>query len=67
MLSTQAQLPDAQSPLGERLGLGILALVPVQFSQVVERVGHVEMLGSQLLLEDSQGLLAERFGCSYLP
>ena len=34
---------------------------------VVERVGHVEMLGSQLLLEDSQGLLAERFGCSYLP
>jgi hypothetical protein len=34
MLSTQAQLPDAQSPLVERLGLLILALIYIQVRQI---------------------------------
>ena len=52
MLVTQALLPDMQGALVEQLRLDVLALLPVQPCQYVERMRYLWMFMTQPLLTD---------------
>ena len=62
MVGSQGLLLDRQRALKERLGLGVLALVPVELRQVVEARAHVGVVGPEGLLPDGQRPLVERLG-----
>ena len=60
MVGAEGFLPDRQGALVERLRLAVVALVPVQLRQVVERRGNMGMVGAERFLQDRQGALVER-------
>ena len=64
MFGAEYRLPDRQRSLVERLRLGIVALFPIKFGEVIQASGHVGMIVAEVLLPDLQRTLVERFGLS---
>ena len=59
---TEGFLVNSQRTLIERFGLGVAALGDVKGGQIVERQGHIGMIGAERLLADRQRALVERLG-----
>ncbi len=60
MLRSQLPFANAEGTLVQRLGLFILALLAIEYSQIVEILYCVRVFRSQLLLIYSQGTLVQR-------
>ena len=67
MVRTERFLADRQRALVEPLRLAVLALLPINEGQVVEGVGHVEVVRTERCFADRQRALEESRSLRVLP
>ena len=62
MNATERLFENSQSPLVQRLGVGVAALVCVQQTQIIQRLSDTEMVAAERLFANGQRSPVQPFG-----